>query len=177
MGIRGRKPKAGKRKNGRLVPLIDKGTERAQATVALFGTDGCDAVGRAYRAGFLGEGSEAKARLDAARKVAKIYWQAYATGRYKCPLADDTHGSGLIDHEKVKRREQWLREVTDCVNRMGRDVRQAFDQLVIEPHPDSGPPWLDALLWDARRDAEPSRANMAKLCRAMDALDIIAQEG
>ena len=106
----GRKRKPGARtKAGRLVQAIDRGTERTQAMQALYGPDGCDAIGRAYRAGLLGEGSEAKAMLDLARAIAGAYWIAYEQGRYQCALGDRSFGNVTpIDQAKVKRREEWL---------------------------------------------------------------------
>lgn len=178
-----RKRKAGKRTaSGRLsraaAATFDKGTERAQAMQVLYGQDGADAIGRAYRAGFLGQGSDAKAMLDTARSIANAYWQAYETGRITCTLADRTHGTVIdIDHAKVKRREEWLEDCLRMVNRMGHDVRRAFDQLVIDVNPDSGPKWLDNLLWADRHRKPQDPADIAVLRRALDPLDILANGG
>lgn len=180
MGKAGRKRKAGRRTpSGRLSraapPLFDRGTERAQAMQALYGPDGADAIGRAYRAGLLGEGAEAKAMLDTARKIAGAYWQAYETGRYQCTLGDKTGGSVVeLDHQRIKRREEWLEEVLAFVNGMGRGVRRAFDQLVIDVHPDSGPSWLDSAVW-AKKHHKPIPPECASvLQRALDPLNILA---
>ncbi len=170
----GRKRKPGPRKNGRLVVAIDKGTERTQAMQALYGPDGCDAIGRAYRAGLLGEGSEAKAMLDLARSIAGAYWIAYEQGRYQCALADRSFGNVTpIDQAAVKRREQWLAACLDDVNRMGRDVRRAFDQLVIDVHPDAGPAWLDEAVWYAKRRQPVPNAALIHLRKALDALEML----
>lgn len=172
---KGRPRKAGARnKSGRLVVAIDKGTEHAQAMKALYGEDGCDAIGRAYRAGLLGDGSEAKAVLDTARAIAGAYWAAYETGRYACPLGDRTHGNvAQIDSQKAKAREQWLNGCLDTANRMGRDVRRAFDQLVIDVNPDSGPRWLDELIHSKRAKYPAPLAAKSQLRRALDALDAL----
>jgi hypothetical protein len=183
MGKAGRKRKHGKRTpSGRLsrakpvTPAFDRGTERAQAMQALYGPDGADAIGRAYRAGLLGEGAEAKAMLDTARQIANAYWQAYETGRYQCTLGDKTGGGvATLDHEKAKRREQWLAHVLDFVNHMGRDVRRAFDALVVDVHPDHGPPFLDNLIYAKRRRMPPATADLAQFRRAMDALELLAE--
>lgn len=182
MAKRGRKRKAGKRTaSGRLsraklaAVTFDRGTERVQAMQALYGSDGCDAIGRAYRAGLLGEGSDAKAMLDTARSIANAYWQAYETGRYQCTLADKQSGGVVsLDHERIKRREEWLEESLRFVNGMGHDVRRAFDQLVIDVHPDHGPKWLDALLWGKRHGTQPDPRCVALLHRALDPLDLLA---
>lgn len=173
---KGRPRKSGARtKQGRLITPHDKGTERAQAMQALYGQDGCDAIGRAFHAGLLGEGSEAKALLDTARAIAGAYWVAYETGRYQCPLADRTHGNVTgIDHAKVKRREEWLTESLRIVDRMGRDVRRAFDQLVIEVFPDAGPSWLDQMIYARRQRIPEPIAGKAQLRRALDALEVLA---
>jgi len=179
MAKRGRKRRAGQREaNGRLqrrstiVPVFDRGTERTQAMQALYGPDGADAIGRAYRAGFLGEGNEAKALLDMARRISNAYWQAYATGTYVCPLSDRTHGSVVeIDHERIKRREEWLQQCLAVVHRMGTATNRAFRQLVIDVNPDSGPSWLDALVWHTQRDKVADPADTARLGLAVAALE------
>jgi hypothetical protein len=180
MARAGRKRKQGKREaNGRLkrvAMLFDKGTERTQAMQALYGQDGADAIGRAYRAGLLGEGSEAKALLDTARRIANAYWQAYATGTYNCPLGERTHGSVIeLDHERIKRREQWLNQCLDYVRCLGPQTDRAFRNLVIDVNPDSGPDWLDTVIWHHRRDLEPDKAHLAKLMLAVGALESLAQ--
>lgn len=179
MARAGRKPKQGKRtESGRLsragMPAVtfDKGTERTQAMQALYGPDGSDAIGRAYRAGLLGEGSEAKAILDTARKISNAYWVAYETGRYQNPLADRTHGSTVnLDHERIKRREIWLSECLSFVKHMGPQVRRAFDQLVIDVNPDSGPQWLEHLIWAKRHDKPSDMRCEQALRAALDALE------
>lgn len=175
MTKRGRPRKAGARtKAGRLIIPIDKGTEHAQAMQALYGQDGCDAIGRAYHAGLLGTGSEAKALLDTARAIANAYWQAYETGRYTCALADRTHGNVTqIDAKKAKAREEWLNGCLTHVNRMGREVRRAFDQLVIDVNPDHGPLWLDTMIYAQRQKLPVPLAGKSQLRRALDALETL----
>jgi len=172
----GRKRKPGPRtKAGRLISPFDKGTERTQAMQALYGPDGCDAIGRAYRAGILGDGNEAKALLDTARAIASAYWVAYEQGRYQCALGDRTHGNvEAIDQAKVRRREEWLNHSLAVVNRMGRDVRRAFDQLVIDVNPDAGPAWLDTAIWHEQRRLPVPLTAKAQIRRALDALEILA---
>lgn len=175
MAKAGRKRKQGPRTpTGRLsrsnpMPAFDRGTERTQAMQALYGPDGNDAIGRAFRAGLLGEGTEAKALLDTARRIANAYWTAYSTGTYKCPLGDRTHGGMIdLDHERIKRREEWLRACLDTVHRMG--LRTQFDQLVIDVNPDNGPSWLDALIYANRTRADPDAMHQQRLTLAIKAL-------
>jgi len=171
----GRKRKAGPRtKSGRLITPLDRGTERVQAMQALYGPDGCDAIGRAYRAGLLGEGNEAKALLDTARLISGAYWVCYEQGHYQCALGDRSFGNiAPIDQAKVKRREEWLNECLAVVNRMGRDVRRAFDQLVIDVNPDHGPTWLDTAIWHEQRKLPVPLAAKSQMRRALDALELL----
>lgn len=177
MGKAGRKRKAGKRTpSGQLSrATFDHGTERVQAMQALYGQDGADAIGRAYRSGLLGEGSEAKSLLDTARRLSNVYWRAYEVGPIGCTLGDQSGGgTGQIDHDKVKRQETWLNDSRICVRKMGDKVSRAFDQLVIDPMPDKGPPWLDRLC-AAKRQGEPLPvADKATLRAALDGLETLA---
>jgi hypothetical protein len=149
---------------------FDKGTEHAQAMQVLYGPDGCDAIGRAFRSGLLGAAEDGKPLLDIARKVSRSYWRAYATGAVRSCIGGRTFGAVVdIDHERVKREEIWLNESLRIVDRMGRNVRRSFDQLVIDVNPDNGPQWLDALIYD-RKDS----ASTKKIQEAMDALEAIS---
>lgn len=184
MAKRGRPRKKGPRTaSGRLsraAPIFDKGTDKAQAKQAQFGTQGCDAIGRAYMAGLLGQrdSDTAKAMLDTARKLAKQYRRAYENAPYQPAIADKTGGSiAVIDHERIKRQEQELSEAIKFVSSMGRNVRQAFDSLVLEEHPDHGPAWVDELIWAKAHGREPSLAAKSLLSLALDPLDILANGG
>lgn len=180
MARAGRKMKPGRRtKAGRPSRAgeirYDRGTERTQAMQALYGTDGCDAIGRAYRSGLLGQGQEAKAMLDTARRISNAYWRAYATGSYTCPLAERTSGAVVVlDHERIRRTEEWLRDSLDFVRRLGPRVDRAFRQLVIDVNPDCGPRWLDELVY-AERSAKPADpCCQATMRAALDALEQLA---
>lgn len=179
MGRAGRKRRQGKVRepNGRasrvVYPAFDRGTEHTQAMQALYGQDGCDAIGRAYRAGLLGD--DAKALLDIARSISNAYWIAYATGVYQCPLGERTHGSVAdLNHERIKRRELWLAGCLDDVRRMGSTVDRAFRQLAIDVNPDSGPGWLDRLCFAARTNKPADIADSHTLRAALDALEMLA---
>ena len=43
-----------------------------------------------------------------------------------------------------------MKECTDAVDAMGRNVRRCFDQLVIDVNPDHGPDWLDRIIYAER---------------------------
>lgn len=181
MSKRGRKRKQGVKRTAkgrisRSVVNFDKGTERAQAMQALYGQDGCDAIGRAYRAGLLGDGQDAKAMLDMARSIAKAYWAAYEVGGYFNPLADRAGGSmPSISPEKARRREEWLSGCLDAVEALGRAQRRSFDQLVIDVNPDSGPLWVDRLCFAhrcSRMNIDPADAQ--SLEHALEALALLA---
>lgn len=136
---------------------------------SLYGTDGADQIGRAYRWGLLGEGNEAKALLDLSRKLANAYWRAFTTGPIVSAIADKTGGSIVdLDHEKIKRQEQWLTECLRFVDRMG--VRRSFDQLVIDVNPDHGPPWLDNLIFARRTHKHADPMDERRLREALDGL-------
>lgn len=183
MGKRGRKRKNGRREpNGRpsrakAQPVtFDKGTERAQAMQALYGNDGCDAIGRAYQAGLLGEGSDAKAMLDMARAISNAYWAAFGTGRINCTLGDKTGGgTSPVSPDKARQREEWLSGSLDTINRLGRTQRRFFDALVIDVNPDSGPLFLDRLIFAhrcKRMMIEPTDAQALEY--ALEALAMLA---
>jgi len=178
---KGRKRKPGKReKNGRIqrAPELryDKGTEKAQAMQALYGPDGADAIGRAFRSGLLGEGSEAKAMLDMARSISNAYWQAYEVGPYSSTLADRSSGSTpSILPDKARRREKWLSGCLDTIKALGASQRRSFYQLVIDVNPDHGPLWLDRLCFARRSKAmevDPVDAKCLEL--ALEGLALLA---
>lgn len=178
MAKAGRKRKQGPRTpTGRLsranaVPAFDRGTERTMIVQALYGANGSDAIGRAYQSQLLGEGSEAKALLDTARRIANCYWVAYSTGTYRCPLGDRTHGNVTdMDCEKIKRREEWLNACLATVERMG--LRSQFDALVINVHPDSGPVFLDNIIYAKRIGKEPQPLDHQRLSLAIKALSAL----
>lgn len=150
----GRNRKPGKRKHGRLVFDADarlvKGNERAQARRDLYGGDGWDNIGRAYTLGLLGEGEQAKLRLDTGRKLASLYRRTYARG-YRCALNQEPRGGvSLIEGPFAMQDEEWL------ISALGRVAtacpRRAFDAFVLDDTPDEGPIWADRLMTLAMRN-------------------------
>ena len=183
---RGRKRKQGKRTpSGQLsrakgqVVSFDRGTERAQQMREFYGEDCTDAIGRAYQSGLLGQGSEAKALLDTARKLFLHYWRAYEVGPIGCTLGDRTGGgSGHIDHDRVRQQEQQLQEDLCIVRGMGELVRKSFTELVIDPNPDHGPAWCDDLCFKARtRKQGEAMPGDPRMRAALDALERLANVG
>ena len=177
---RGRKRKAGKREaNGRIQRpsvVFDQGSDRTRAKFSVFGQDGSDAIGRAYVAGLLGD--DGLNLRNAARSVFRAYWPMMVVGRYQCAIADKSGGAVNDDDpstDRIKAREEWLTDTLRMVDRMGRDTRRAFDQLVIDINPDEGPSWLDSIIWHRQHGREPDRAHEALLERALEPLRIIAR--
>lgn len=182
---KGRPRKAGKRtKSGRLKErpvTFDKGSDRTQDKFSVYGPDGSDAIGRAYVMGLLGpNGLELR---NLARKIHRAYWPMLAVGREKSCLGLDINGQisndDLLDPEERDykiRREKNLTDTLRKVERMGRQHRKAFDDLVIEIMPDHGPVWLEQLIWAKERNVEPDPAAKQALARAIYALEQIASE-
>lgn len=138
-------------------------------------TDTCDAIGRAYCAGLLGGGELADRRLQAARTIATRYWSilGFATPDSLARFQPQ-QPSGPRDEDRDARREQALNEGLALVAACGREVRVAFDHLVIDPNPDQGPPWLDAIVMAHRSGTAPAERHTAMLECALTGLDAIA---
>lgn len=162
------------------LPANDVGEPDAKAREARKGkqeTDTCDALGRAYCAGLLGSGRQAEDRLNAGRGLASSYWRSYG---FSTPdsLArfQPQQGSAKEDPARDQRREESLNRCLNLINSAGRHVRFAFDQLVVDPNPDIGPVWLDAIV-AAHRSSPPRPAPasaLRQLEHALDGLDLIA---
>lgn len=155
---RGRPRKAGKRDaKGKLRPIImpDRGNDRTAAKKDKYGTDGGDAIGRAYRMGLLGE--DGQRLMQTARSIHRAYWPIYGVGPIGCTLGDRTGGGGDGNLE----RERWLTSTISRIDAMGRNHRKAFDELVLDFWPDHGPLWLDNLIAKDGRDTDKQRLALA----------------
>jgi len=187
MARAGRKAKSGKREpNGRLsrkgkvVILYDHGTDWARDKQSVYGSDGADAIGRAYVAGLLGE--DGLNLRNAARAIFRAYWPMFGVGVEKSCLGDQTGGGSApepMDQDERQRkidRERRLNETLSAVDRMdaSRMTRRVFDQLVLDINPDHGPDWLEQLIWAKRHGKTPDIAAVQKLAKAMRALDVVA---
>lgn len=185
MARRGRPRKSGKRTaSGRLQDraiTFDKGSQRTQDKTSVYGTDGTDAIGRAYVMGLLGENGLELRNL--ARKIHRAYWPMLQVGREKSCLGLDINGQAvndnLLDPEEREykiRREKRLTETLRSVQRMSTQHRKAFDDLVIEIMPDHGPQWLEQLIWAKSHRVEPDPAAKQALDRAIEALEQISNQ-
>lgn len=142
------------------------GNDHAEERKGLYGSNGSDAIGRAYELGLLGAGQDAKTMLDTGRAIFRAYWAAYATGPIRCTLADRTSGAAIEDDgEREKRVEQWLHAMLKIAGAGGHPARKLFDELVIDINPDVGPPWLDRIM-----SGEPSMDDWGRLSCALDTL-------
>lgn len=138
-------------------------------------TDTCDALGRAYNAGLLGTGQRAQDLLSAGRKIASQYWRVYG---FSTPdsLArfQPQRPSARLDPDKEKIIEDALNDGLDLVRARGRDVRRAFEQLVIDLNPDCGPAWLDQVVYAHRTKRTAAERDMTMLRLAVEGLEAIA---
>lgn len=193
-GRAGRKKKAGARTaSGALqrVPKWDYGCDGVQRRRALYaretiapGSDGTkqvkvdagqtfDALGRAWSAGLLG--ARADELRDGGRIIAGQYWRAYgfvtpdSLARFQPSAA-----VGLVDDHRARIIEAALNDALDTVAKRGRDVRRAFDQLVIDLNPDAGPAWLDRIIFASRQHRTPTEADSNMLRLALEGLQQVA---
>ena len=164
-----REPSGRPSRKGRVRIQFDHGTERARTKFERYGTDGADAIGRAYQAGLLGE--QADAIKDTSRRIAKAYWPMLEIGSYRCTLNDRFGGSNdSTDSARAKAREQWLTGILRAVDALGQAHRRAFDELVIDVHPDSGPPWLERMIYARSRGDAPDPADANRIDMVMSAM-------
>lgn len=171
----GRARKHGKRTaSGRLsrakratVQAWDYGTERTAKKWADFGQHGSSAIGRAYAAGLLGQGSDAKARLDAGNRFAATYSQMIVQRAYTCPLGQNSGGSSSEGNpERDQARQDWLFAAMDRLDRTGS--RPWLDQILSVQYVDAGPYWLDRVI--GRRDKPADKLILAAAVAALDEL-------
>lgn len=200
---RGRPAKSGKRtKSGRLKRnSYEIRLERPSPWVAeqqkRFGVHYCWALGRAYAAGLLGEGTVALSRYQAAKRFVRLYQRFLGGSAYTCPLDNSPRGGNVVslhvsEHQEGDR--QWLKAAMDSMDLAG--CRPYFDQLVSVVNIDRGPHWLDSMVstidWNLalpelntqrRQAGKPAlqrkdyhHGDQAILAAAIQALDIIAPE-
>lgn len=178
MGRKGRPSKPGKRdKSGRLKregrdTTFDRGSDWVQARRDRYGEHYGSAIGRAFAAGLLGDGSQAKDRFDAAKKFARAYLRIISQDRYRCALDRTPRGNLAVslspEASAFELHEQkWLFEAMATLDRTG--CRPYLDQLLSTRHTDHGPYWLDMLLMGRRHPAD-----IAVLDAALSAIDAIA---
>jgi len=156
----GKGAKRAKRKVGEV--RRDAGTEAAQRKRELYGTDGSDAIGRAYRSGLLGE--DGQHLLQTGRSINRAYWAAYGQYGLTSPLGNRVGAAN--DDDNSLAREKWLNATIREIDAMGREHRKAFDELVLDFYPDHGPVWLDLLI-----AKQPRAEHWSKLAMALEVLD------
>lgn len=171
---RGRPRKQGKRhKCGKLKvpaqPNVVRPSEWVSDQVHRFGQDYNSALGRAFAAGLLGEGTQAKDRYDTARKFIALYGRVIGRDRYRCGLDQSPRG---MDHEHEPSQrdiddQEWLLVNLTRIDNSG--CRPFFDQLTSHRFTDYGPPWLDRLLNTQHKD----RRDMIVMDAAIRAIDAI----
>ena len=160
----------------RVTPDNDNDRRKAKSGM----TDTCDALGRAYNAGLLGNDERAKDLLTAGRMMAWRYWRIYAPqfgspdslARFQPsepgkPMTDDQRAESDAEHEKR------LNEGQAAVRKLGHDHKRAFEQLVIDWNPDHGPAWLDRIAWAHHRKQLADRSDMAWLTKAVASLEAL----
>jgi hypothetical protein len=170
---RGRPSKSGRRTaSGRLVraetPESAKPSEWVKARFDRFGSHYCWALGRAYASGLLGEGNEAKDRLDSAGKFVTLYQRYYGGSAYSCPLDQTPRSSYVSDYdpERQEPEREWIRAALRAVEASGG--MPFFEQLITRLHIDAGPAWLDRLLDGPRHSADKMVLDAA--LKALDAI-------
>lgn len=178
---RGRPRKSGKRtKSDRLITpqTRDNGTEAAQARRDIFGENGCDAIGRAYTIGVLGQGHIATDRLRIARQLFAWYWPSVGMPGYTCALNQEPRGHSPEitpeQHREQLERERRMNARLAEARKCGHEAYRAFDQLVIDVNPDCGPDWLDLLVMHWRNPQPETIALLGARKRmklALQALD------
>lgn len=170
MARAGRKSKPGKRyPSGKriIAPALVKPSEWVAEQVKRYGQHYCWPMGRAYAAGLIGAGDEAKSRLQAAQKFVRLYRLFFGGDAYTCPLDDSPRGTNtvlLTVSDNQERNREWLRQAMRDMDIVG--VRPYFDQLITRQHIDTGPEWLDRLL--AKRDDLRDRIILEAATKALD---------
>lgn len=174
MARKGRPSKSGKRyKSGKLKTPVDPQVIRPSEWVAdrfhRYGQDYNSPLGRAFAAGLLGEGTQAKDRYDTARKFVALYGRIIGRDRYRCGLDQSPRG---MDHDAPPSQrdiddQEWLLVNMTRLDNSG--CRPFFDQLTASGFTDYGPPWLDRLLNTQHKD----RRDTMILDAAIKAIDAI----
>lgn len=173
---KGRKRKQGTRtKSGQLSragqPRHDKGNDRIASMRERFGEHYASPIGRAFAAGLLGDGMEAKVRLDTGKRFSRLYSAIIAQGGYRCPLGRETLSQGftgeIMAHQRAMEDQEWLFAAMERLDREG--LRVWFDQITSPIYHDSGPYWLDSLL-----NGGKDPADLMVLKVAIKAIDCIA---
>lgn len=135
--------------------------------------DTFDAIGRAYLAGLLdGQPVPAETIRDAGRDFAALYWRIYGVRHPQSQLGRFLpQGVGMGTPGAEKALEGALNRKIEALGHKGRIVRNAFDALCVDSLEfDSGPPWLDRLIFAKRKGDDPMIADARLFDHAMKGL-------
>lgn len=180
---RGRPRKAGaRRRDGRLVPAIDRGNARVQERAAAFavfqggkaGDQLADAIGRAWAAGLLdGTRIEASALRDAGRRYAELHARIFAASAVRTATLErigrGNHAGWTGGGSQDPAGERYAR--LDALARdAGARERLALRKLCLTPSPDADPAWLARLIAARRAGAAPDPRDRQILDLAVRAL-------
>lgn len=173
---KGRPRKSGKRTASGRLSRAGKGqtvppSDWVKAQHDRFGEHYNSALGRAFVAGLLGHGQEAKDRYQWAKKFARAYDKLINRDLYRCALDRSPRGGNVvsIDPDRLEwelQEQQWLFAAIDKIDATG--CRTFFDQLISTAHTDRGPYWLDNLI-----DGGSHKADTAVLDCALKGIDAI----
>lgn len=179
MARSGRKRKAGAKRGstGRIVrdhrtePGLVQPSDWVKGQRDRYGEHYSSPIGRLYARGFLGEGTEAKNRLDTGKRFSRLYRAIIGGDGYRCPLNPDPRSGGqrTAFHDDLRERESqdWLFDAMNKLDKAG--LRGWLDAVLSTEYTDRGPVWADRLLMGGR---DPYDHAMLK--NAIAALDEIA---
>lgn len=176
---RGRPRKAGaRRRDGRLVPAIDRGKERV-AAFAVFqggkaGDQLADAIGRAWAAGLLdGTRIEASALRDAGRRYAELHGRVFAATAARTATLErigrGNHAGWTGGDGQDPAGERYAR-LDGLARDAGARERLALRKLCLTPSPDADPAWLARLIAARRAGELPEARDRQILERALLAM-------
>lgn len=191
---RGRKRKDGERQPcGKLKQTFDRGSPGVQRRVAIYGAgvvltqeqigqgrgvretpDTFDAIGRAYLGGLLnGLAYSPEVARDAARDVAALYWRIFGIGAHRDSLAKFMP-QGASGRDRERALEGALNARLARINALGRDVRKAFDALVLDNvETDHGPAWVDRIIFARRKGIAAPAADEDRLALALRGIEAV----
>lgn len=130
-----------------------------------------DAIGRAWSAGLLIHPTkDSVAMRDAGRDLGALYWRIFGLGSQDSLAKFMPIGGSGADRERSL--EGALNHRLAAIRAKGHATRKATEALCIGDgmHFDSGPDWLDRIIWAKRRNQEPAHADAAILDRAIEGL-------
>lgn len=146
---------------------------------------GIDGVGRAWIAGLLvSDTATPEAMRDAGRVFGGLYWRHYAAlnpsgGMFKQRVSNGSVASlkAEMDWDTPDPLEAALNRRLFTLDLCGRDVAASVRSLCLDPDTESGPPWLNRLIFARKHDALVATADWAMMRHACIGLAAIAEGG